>query len=124
MLVNYMEQRPFKVDTRLATQILRCSTKKKCTTKFVSANTNIKTQKKKIQKTRTSEIGIRHLTLVDMFRSPDRSVCIRYTNPIGISLFYSTAAMPCLSLTFIFPLEQNSTSTIWLTYFSYVQNSR
>ena len=36
----------FKVDTRLATRILRCSIKK-CTTKFVSVSTNIKTLKAK-----------------------------------------------------------------------------
>ena len=97
--------------------------KKKCTTKFVSSSTNIKILKAKKKNPDTS-FRNRHPTLVEMFRSPDRSFRMRYTNYTGISLFYNAAVMPCVSFIFTFPLERNSTSTFLLTYFSYVQNSR
>jgi len=86
-LVNYMEQRPFKDDTRLATRILRCSMKKKCTTKFVSANTNKKTLKK-IQ---------RHKLQKSASHSPDRSFRIRYTNQKKQALPCSTILLPYLA---------------------------
>jgi hypothetical protein len=61
-----MEQKPLKVDTRLATQILRahfrgeerCSMKESMKKKLLSANTNIKTIQARSSQTCTSEIGI------------------------------------------------------------------
>jgi hypothetical protein len=117
MLVNYMEQRPLKVDTRLATQILRCSIKNVQRNLYLQTRTPRHYKKKKNKDTNFRN---RHPTLVDMFRSPDRCFRIRYSNRTGISLFYNTSAMPCLSLIFIVPFQQNSTSTFLLIYFSYL----